>query len=216
MLGGDDRTAADWGHWTGRGMTWNVQCAYCHMTDFKKNYDAKTDTYHSSWTEMGVGCTQCHGEIVEHPRREDRMPDRYHDPRDLLARHRDGRMCDVPQPARGVERGLRARGHLRGPLPAGAAVPAAPLLRGRPGEGRGLRLRLAPDEQDGPQGGDLHGLPRCRTRRRSSCPWSTTRCACSATRGGRTAGSKGRRSSSRSSTASTSTTARATSAWSAT
>jgi predicted CXXCH cytochrome family protein len=51
-------------------MTWNVQCAYCHMTDFKKNYDAETDTYHSSWTEMGVGCTQCHGEIAEAPHAE--------------------------------------------------------------------------------------------------------------------------------------------------
>ena len=30
-------------------------------------YDAGTDTYHSSWTEMGVGCTQCHGEIAEAP-----------------------------------------------------------------------------------------------------------------------------------------------------
>jgi predicted CXXCH cytochrome family protein len=64
MLAGDDRTERDWGHWTGRGMTWNVQCAYCHMTDFRKGYDEKTDTYHSTWTEMGVGCTQCHGEIA--------------------------------------------------------------------------------------------------------------------------------------------------------
>ena len=67
MLAGDDRTEVDWGHWTGRGMTWNVQCAYCHMTDFRKGYDGETDTYHSTWTEMGVGCTQCHGEIAETP-----------------------------------------------------------------------------------------------------------------------------------------------------
>ena len=70
MLAGDDRTEIDWGHWTGRGMTWNVQCAYCHMTDFRKQYDQETDTYNSTWTEMGVGCTQCHGEIAAAPDEE--------------------------------------------------------------------------------------------------------------------------------------------------
>ena len=61
----DIRTPADWGHWSGRGMTWNTQCAFCHMTDFKKNYDIATDSYKSKWKEMGIGCTQCHGDIAE-------------------------------------------------------------------------------------------------------------------------------------------------------
>ena len=26
-------------HWTGRDQTWNYQCADCHSTDLKKNYD---------------------------------------------------------------------------------------------------------------------------------------------------------------------------------
>jgi len=63
----DIRTSADWGHWSSRGMTWNTQCAFCHMTDFKKNYDIPTDTYKSTWKEMGVGCTQCHGDHTEKP-----------------------------------------------------------------------------------------------------------------------------------------------------
>lgn len=67
VLDGDDRTAADWGHWSGRGMTWNTQCAWCHMTDYKKGYDAATDSYKSNWKEMGVGCTQCHGDIAAAP-----------------------------------------------------------------------------------------------------------------------------------------------------
>ena len=66
VFSGDQRTAADWGHWTGRGMTWNTQCAWCHMTDFKKNYNISTDTYNSHWKEMGIGCTQCHGDIASH------------------------------------------------------------------------------------------------------------------------------------------------------
>lgn len=66
IFSGDERTKADWGHWTNRGMTWNTQCAWCHMTDFRKNYDAQADTYQSHWKEMGIGCTQCHGGIAEH------------------------------------------------------------------------------------------------------------------------------------------------------
>lgn len=65
VFGGDQRSESDWGHWTGRGMTWNTQCAWCHMTDYRKNYDLKTDSYNSHWKEMGVGCTQCHGNIAE-------------------------------------------------------------------------------------------------------------------------------------------------------
>lgn len=64
VLSGDERTEQDWGHWTNRGMTWNVQCAWCHMTDYKKNYDPATDAYHSSWQEMAIGCTQCHGDLA--------------------------------------------------------------------------------------------------------------------------------------------------------
>lgn len=67
VISGDDRTAADWGHWTGRGMTWNTQCAWCHMTDFRKNYNQTTDSYDSHWSEMGVGCTQCHGHLTAKP-----------------------------------------------------------------------------------------------------------------------------------------------------
>lgn len=58
--GGDMRLRGEWGHWLGRGMNWNSQCAWCHMTGYKKNYDEKTDTYASSYKEMGVTCIQCH------------------------------------------------------------------------------------------------------------------------------------------------------------
>ena len=54
------RDNGDWGHWLGRGMNWNSQCAWCHMSGFRKNYDEATDSYHSSWKEPGVTCIQCH------------------------------------------------------------------------------------------------------------------------------------------------------------
>ena len=54
------RDAGDWGHWLGRGMNWNSQCAWCHMSGFHKQYDAQKDRYDSTWTEPGVTCVQCH------------------------------------------------------------------------------------------------------------------------------------------------------------
>ena len=54
------RDAGDWGHWLGRGMNWNSQCAWCHMSGFHKRYDAAKDTYASVWQEPGVTCLQCH------------------------------------------------------------------------------------------------------------------------------------------------------------
>lgn len=54
------RSSGDWGHWLGRGMNWNSQCAWCHTSHFRKNYDAVTNRYSSSWKEPGVTCIQCH------------------------------------------------------------------------------------------------------------------------------------------------------------
>lgn len=61
VFGDQGRREGEWGHWTGRGMNWNSMCAQCHMTGYRKGYDAATDTYHSTWVEHGIGCIQCHG-----------------------------------------------------------------------------------------------------------------------------------------------------------
>ncbi|AOS43625.1 Tetratricopeptide repeat protein [Lacunisphaera limnophila] len=61
VFGPENRQAGEWGHWTGRGMNWNSMCAQCHMTGYRKNYTAATDSYRSTWVEHGVGCIQCHG-----------------------------------------------------------------------------------------------------------------------------------------------------------
>ena len=58
--GGASRENGDWGHWQGRGMNWNSQCAWCHTSHFRKNYDVKSDTFSSTWKEPGVTCIQCH------------------------------------------------------------------------------------------------------------------------------------------------------------
>jgi len=48
-------------HWTGPLQNWNYMCAECHSTDLEKNYDLKTDTYHTTWSEIDVSCEACHG-----------------------------------------------------------------------------------------------------------------------------------------------------------
>lgn len=53
-------------HWTGRLRTWNTTCASCHSTDFRKNYDAQSDTYASTWSEIDVSCEACHGPGSRH------------------------------------------------------------------------------------------------------------------------------------------------------
>ncbi len=67
IFGQDERRPGDWGHWTGRGMNWNSQCAWCHMSEFSKNYDPQKDRYASTWKEPGVTCIQCHGPLLDKP-----------------------------------------------------------------------------------------------------------------------------------------------------
>ena len=66
VYGDEDRRPGEWGHWTGRGMNWNAMCASCHNTRLRKNYDSKTDSYHTRMAEMGVGCESCHGPMKDH------------------------------------------------------------------------------------------------------------------------------------------------------
>jgi len=61
VYGNEDRKPGEWGHWMGRGMTWNSMCATCHNTRLRKNYDSATDAYKTSMAEMSVGCEACHG-----------------------------------------------------------------------------------------------------------------------------------------------------------
>lgn len=72
----DVRQPGDWGHWSKRGMNWNAQCAWCHMTDFNKNHDPDTDTYDSTWEAMGISCAQCHGDLSAHAANPEAAPGR--------------------------------------------------------------------------------------------------------------------------------------------
>ena len=41
-------------------------CADCHSTNLKKNYDAKSKSYHTTWDVINVSCEACHGPASEH------------------------------------------------------------------------------------------------------------------------------------------------------
>jgi predicted CXXCH cytochrome family protein len=53
-------------HWTGHDQTWNYQCADCHSTNLKKNYDLAANTYATSWSDLDVACEACHGPGSRH------------------------------------------------------------------------------------------------------------------------------------------------------
>ncbi len=56
----------DWLFWTNGGQNWNGMCAECHSTELKKNYGVDTGTYHTTWSEISVGCEACHGPGSRH------------------------------------------------------------------------------------------------------------------------------------------------------
>ncbi len=48
-------------HWTGIGQRWQTMCADCHSTNLKRNFDTKTNQYHTTFSEIDVSCEACHG-----------------------------------------------------------------------------------------------------------------------------------------------------------
>lgn len=53
-------------HWTGIYQNWNLQCAECHSTGLRKNYDAASNSYRTHWRELNVSCEACHGPGARH------------------------------------------------------------------------------------------------------------------------------------------------------
>ncbi len=53
-------------HWTKAAQNWNSMCAECHSTGLKKNYDAASRTFATSWKEINVSCESCHGPGSDH------------------------------------------------------------------------------------------------------------------------------------------------------
>ena len=58
---GQNVKAGDYLHWTSPGQNWNFMCSECHSTNLRKGFDAKSDTFHTTWSELDVSCEACHG-----------------------------------------------------------------------------------------------------------------------------------------------------------
>ena len=53
-------------HWTGVYHNWALQCAECHSTNLHKGYDAASQTYKTTFSEINVACETCHGPASAH------------------------------------------------------------------------------------------------------------------------------------------------------
>jgi len=105
--------AGDWLHWTAAGQNWNFMCAECHSTDLRKNFDAATNAFNTTWKELDVACEACHGPGSDH-----------------VAWARD------PAKAKGANKGLalaldERRGVTWSPLPNGNSQRSAPRSTAR-------------------------------------------------------------------------------------
>ena len=60
-------------HWTGITQNWNTTCAICHSTDYQKNFDLASRSYHSTFSEIDVSCEACHGPASYHVELAERM-----------------------------------------------------------------------------------------------------------------------------------------------
>ncbi len=63
---GENIPSTDPLHWTGPQQNWNFMCAECHSTNVHKNYDAVKDSFHTTFSEISVGCEACHGPASGH------------------------------------------------------------------------------------------------------------------------------------------------------
>lgn len=63
---GQKITARDSLHWTRLDQNWNYMCADCHSTNLRKNYNAGTRTFSTSYSEIDVSCEACHGPGSNH------------------------------------------------------------------------------------------------------------------------------------------------------
>lgn len=59
-------------HWTGPYFNWNFMCAECHSTNLQASYDPESNTFHTTYDEISVGCEACHGPGSRHIRQAKR------------------------------------------------------------------------------------------------------------------------------------------------
>lgn len=89
-------------HWSGRHQVWNTTCAYCHSTDFRRNYDAESGTFQSTVSQIDVGCGSCHVP-GDHPTK-DELSDEHETGYWALAEGSSTRHWEGPERAEQIDR----------------------------------------------------------------------------------------------------------------
>ena len=70
-------------YWKERPLTFNTSCFSCHVSQLSKNYDLKTDSYHTTWAEPGINCETCHGPSAAHAQLFRELPTNHPAPADI-------------------------------------------------------------------------------------------------------------------------------------
>ena len=52
--------------WQRHFQNWNSRCADCHTTDLKRNFEPKTNSFDTQFSEVNVACESCHGPAGQH------------------------------------------------------------------------------------------------------------------------------------------------------
>lgn len=55
-------------YWSDPGSVWQFRCGGCHVTGMKINYDRDSDSFNTTWSDLGIGCEACHGPGSNHIR----------------------------------------------------------------------------------------------------------------------------------------------------
>jgi hypothetical protein len=53
-------------YWSDPGKIWQYKCGSCHVTGMKINYNKTSDSYNTTWIDLGIGCEACHGAGSKH------------------------------------------------------------------------------------------------------------------------------------------------------
>lgn len=70
-------------NWMETPLTFNTSCFSCHVSQLATNFDLKTNTYDTQWTEPGINCETCHGPCSEHVRQYQDAIGKKQQPKDL-------------------------------------------------------------------------------------------------------------------------------------
>jgi hypothetical protein len=53
-------------YWSDTGRMWQLKCGGCHVTGMDIQYNNDTNSFDTSWVDLGIGCEACHGPGSNH------------------------------------------------------------------------------------------------------------------------------------------------------